>query len=385
MQACTNLPTVDLHQLVVGQVLGVGGFSSVCSVCIRPAEEDENGSGDTPNRSLLWKTMNESNKSTSCTTISTTDSSTLSSSNDTEDDQDHVVALADKPYAMKRLHQETLSCPIHTRIGLDDLHNEVRILSGLPYHPNIVQIQSISRNFWDQSPETAFFLEEQLVETLADRLQRWKLTQACSVRRPFLWRRRRRFGDVAGTLSSASLELERVQQVVLGIVDAMLFLHQHCILFRDLKPSNVGLDRHGTVRLVDFGLATPLHDHDGVCTSGKAGTLRYMAPEVAQAHSSIYTFSADVYSFGILLWHVCALDKPYQDRVSKVKAHQRLLCLKQCVKSDVITPTLKHVASDELRALLQECWNPVPQLRPTFASIRPRLDHVIINHTNKCP
>lgn len=71
----------------------------------------------------------------------------------------------------------------------------------------------------------------------------------------------------------------------------------------------------GDVKIFDFGLATEYDvdhpDANAACRrlTGHTGTVRYMAPEVAQRQR--YTESADVYSFGILLWQIMSLEEPY--------------------------------------------------------------------------
>jgi serine/threonine protein kinase len=96
----------------------------------------------------------------------------------------------------------------------------------------------------------------------------------------------------------------------------MAYLHNKMIVFRDLKPANTGFDSRGVLKLFDFGFA--------LCTAAptvklddgkephllydKCGTPRYMAPEVGLEMG--YCFTADVHSFGILLWRICALKKP---------------------------------------------------------------------------
>jgi serine/threonine protein kinase len=119
------------------------------------------------------------------------------------------------------------------------------------------------------------------------------------------------------------------------------------------------------VKLFDFGLAKELDDSmkSGYCSefyelSGNTGSLRYMAPEVAL--SECYNLSADVYSFGLLLWQICSLDLPY-DGMSRtdhsvyvVKGNER--------------PVLDPSWSTSLRILMKRAWEPDPTVRPSMDS-----------------
>jgi len=98
------------------------------------------------------------------------------------------------------------------------------------------------------------------------------------------------------------------------LADAMAYLQSRAktgsmILHRDLKPDNIAFTLAGELKLIDFGLAKELPNvkiecDDVYAMSGETGSLRYMAPEVADNRP--YNHKADVYSFGIILWEMVA-------------------------------------------------------------------------------
>jgi serine/threonine protein kinase len=129
---------------------------------------------------------------------------------------------------------------------------------------------------------------------------------------------------------------------------------------------NIGFDIRGDVKLFDFGLAKELDPtlKSGSCNelyelSGNTGSLRYMSPEVAQ--SEPYNLSADVYSFGLLLWQTCSLDLPY-DGMNR-QDHSELVVYGN------ERPQLDSSWSTPLRILMKRSWEPEPLVRPSMDSI----------------
>ncbi|CAO1941617.1 unnamed protein product [Urochloa humidicola] len=92
-------------------------------------------------------------------------------------------------------------------------------------------------------------------------------------------------------------------QIMEGIAEGMLYLHKHSrvrVIHRDLKASNILLDKDFNPRISDFGLAIIFQSNMMESNSNRiVGTYGYMAPE----YTSTGTFSVktDVYSFGVLL------------------------------------------------------------------------------------
>lgn len=82
--------------------------------------------------------------------------------------------------------------------------------------------------------------------------------------------------------------------------------------------------------MFDFGLAKELKPHrrlaDGTYQlTGNTGSRRYMAPEVATVRP--YNLSVDAYSFGILLWELSALEKPFDGFTGECKCCCRAVCV----------------------------------------------------------
>ena len=90
---------------------------------------------------------------------------------------------------------------------------------------------------------------------------------------------------------------------------AIKHVHDRDIIHRDLKPDNIFLMQNGQVKLGDFGVARRLSNPLARATTC-AGTPVYMAPEVLD-RSEPYNHKADVFSLGIIVHEMCALELPF--------------------------------------------------------------------------
>jgi serine/threonine protein kinase len=115
-----------------------------------------------------------------------------------------------------------------------------------------------------------------------------------------------------------------VRQAALGLEYACL----HGLVHRDVKPGNILLDRYGTIKILDLGLARFFHDARDQLTREQAGgsilgTADYMAPEQAlDSHKA--TIQSDVYSLGATFYFLLAGQAPFADGsvAQKMLAHQ---------------------------------------------------------------
>ncbi|CAM6115765.1 unnamed protein product [Calypogeia fissa] len=112
-----------------------------------------------------------------------------------------------------------------------------------------------------------------------------------------------------------------------GVATALTYLHEEWeqrVIHRDVKSSNVMLDRDFNARLGDFGLAR-LSEHDQApqSTVVLAGTYGYLAPELAATLKA--TEKTDVYSFGVMVLEVATGRKPILSAEDERNFNGRLL------------------------------------------------------------
>ncbi|MEO8703156.1 MAG: serine/threonine-protein kinase [Kofleriaceae bacterium] len=96
--------------------------------------------------------------------------------------------------------------------------------------------------------------------------------------------------------------IELVRMAAAGLAEAQ----KHGFTHRDVKPSNLLLDKHGVLKVADFGLV------DTAADAMIVGTPRYMAPE--QLRGEIVDFRADMYALGVTLHHLVAGAPPFAGR-----------------------------------------------------------------------
>jgi serine/threonine protein kinase len=283
--------------------------------------------------------------------------------------QDQTKDHEDDSY-LKDTRHLALKCMSNTSpsntSAADHLVQEAIILQKLPPHPNIIMLLGVSSNLGCEP--TGFLLLQRVRETLDALLFQSKLRR--SFRKQVYWPLNLySFTPKSRKEQARSQHLEqcyRIQTIAVGLARAMAFLHRHSVLYRDLKPSNVGIDYQGQVRLFDFGFARTYREEQGHLLTKWVGTPRYMSPEAASS-SGKYGFPADVYSFAIILWEISVLRKPFES----VKSMKGLL---KAVHVQQKRPPLKHVMCSHIQCLLKASWHPNPDRRPTFALIVDQLE-----------
>lgn len=110
------------------------------------------------------------------------------------------------------------------------------------------------------------------------------------------------------------------RQIALGLEAAAA----RGIVHRDVKPSNVLLDRAGQVRVADFGLSRPVVAEDSSLTGSGSfvGTPHYVSPE--QARGEAVDFRSDMCSLGIVLYEMLTGDKPFKGSTPVLIVSQHL-------------------------------------------------------------
>ncbi len=111
------------------------------------------------------------------------------------------------------------------------------------------------------------------------------------------------------TSNGELVEIEDVLRIGDAIGSALDFAHEHGVIHRDVKPSNIFVERSGQIVLGDFGLALDVQQGS---VGETFGTVHYIAPEQAQRSSDAVPES-DLYSMGIILYEMLTGILPFDD------------------------------------------------------------------------
>ena len=106
----------------------------------------------------------------------------------------------------------------------------------------------------------------------------------------------------------------RIIDIAKQICEALGYAHNQGIVYRDLKPGNVMLEKRGFqifVKLLDFGLACARGGDQPAGESNLAGSFFYLAPEVIAGSSA--DIPSDLYALGVLLYEMITGRVPFSD------------------------------------------------------------------------
>ena len=153
-------------------------------------------------------------------------------------------------------------------------------------------------------------------------------------------------------IANSPLNLGNIIKIMDQILSAMSLAHKHNVIHRDLKPQNILMDKHGNIKIADFGIAVALNQNSVTQTNSAIGSVHYMSPE--QTRGGLVTKQSDIYSLGIILYELITGHVPFNG-------------------DSAVSIALKHA---------QE---PIPSIRKQDPNIPQPLENVVLKATAKDP
>jgi len=232
-----------------------------------------------------------------------------------------------------------------------DLALEAQYLAVLE-HPNIVDMRAVAATSPYKEGCTFFVMLDKLDDILSLRLETWRKQLPSSL-----------FSCCFHAEEPKELWNERLMTAY-DISKALTYIHSKNILYRDIKPDNVGyLD--GAVKIFDFGLAREMQKKlktvEGTFQlTASTGFFPYMAPEVAQGRP--YNQTADVYSFCILLWQLMKVSAPFDHSFTEKEYMSKVV-------RGGLRPQPSNHWPDEIVDFMKLGWSEDISARPSMSQI----------------
>jgi serine/threonine-protein kinase len=121
------------------------------------------------------------------------------------------------------------------------------------------------------------------------------------------------------------LPVDRALKIVLGICDALDYMHKHGVVHRDLKPENIMVDDQDRIKLIDFGIAMKEDARrlTYVTMSPALGTPDYISPEQVKGQRGDQR--SDIYALGVMLYEMLTGETPFSGPNPLAVMNERLL------------------------------------------------------------
>ncbi|CAM6012356.1 unnamed protein product [Sphagnum balticum] len=233
--------------------------------------------------------------------------------------------------------------------GVDDFLNEVIVITGVR-HRNLVKLKGCCVHGTQRFLVFEYMENNNLAEALWDQQGQQTLL----------------------------LDWPKRLNICVGVARGLAYLHEDSqprIIHRDIKATNILLDKNMNAKIADFGLARLFPDDQSHVSTQIAGTIGYLAPEYATLGQ--LTPKADVYSFGILLLEIVSGRKNIDSTLASNKIYLikwALFLYESNILTNLVEETLDIINSEnEVRRVINVALLCV-QIEPT---IRPLMSHVL--------
>ncbi|ONK61057.1 uncharacterized protein A4U43_C08F25810 [Asparagus officinalis] len=164
--------------------------------------------------------------------------------------------------------------------------------------------------------------------------------------------------------NTTKVDWRRRIHMAMDIARGMNYLH-HCnppIIHRDLKSSNLLVDKNWTVKRWRFLVFSRLKHETYVTTNTGKGTPQWMAPEVLR--NEVADEKSDVYSYGVILWEIVTEKIPW-DNLNSMQVIGAVGFMNKRLE-------LPRDLDPKWVSIIESCWHSDPQCRPSFQEILER-------------
>ncbi|KAF8980527.1 hypothetical protein BGZ46_004068 [Entomortierella lignicola] len=154
----------------------------------------------------------------------------------------------------------------------------------------------------------------------------------------------------------ATLSWEERYRLSIEITKGLEFLHKSGFHHRDLHSGNILLDDKRTAMICDFGLSRSSNKSRTSGLAAAVGVASFLAPERFPAKRPIYSAACDIYSLGVIFWHISSGRIPFESRLRDPMLLRELMNGRR----EEIVPGTPQEYTD----MLVKCWDINPSRRP---------------------
>ncbi len=116
--------------------------------------------------------------------------------------------------------------------------------------------------------------------------------------------------ELRHVIKNGDLSVDDIVKITIQLADGLQTAHEHDIIHRDIKSSNIMLNSKGAVKIMDFGLAKMM-GHSQVTRAGTTlGTIAYMSPE--QSRGETVDVRSDIWAAGVVLYEMLTGNLPFR-------------------------------------------------------------------------
>ena len=156
------------------------------------------------------------------------------------------------------------------------------------------------------------------------------------------------------------LNKEQTNFYIASMMIAIQYLHERKIIYRDIKPENIIIEKNGYLKLIDFGTAKEIEDR----TKTIIGTPHYMAPEIITGGG--YSFQVDFWSISICMYEFMCGEVPFGE-----KEEDPMEIYFEIINKNLTFPDKYILITKEFKHLMKKMLDKNPSFRlSNFHSIK---------------